>query len=545
MKKIFTAIFILLSFYVSIAQSNSNCDVPDVLRVKYDRDVKHIALQRIYQQNSPYKDSIIIPNSYQDSIWKPLAAIFNNISIPQRDSVFNIYCIHQQTSYYIFNKIYIGVDTSYSWVHQWMNLHNTTGIPVLDSLLSTYGFTITNYWNFGSTGAASFQTNQNINVKPLNAMIEALNISGIQYAEPASPIGFGDQIIYNNYPPYTYFNFIIGLGDCPSGCTGSYSFNYKADTSCTATYVNTTIGGIDGHDYKYPRNCNISLGHCTTTDSIAQTICAGDSIYFFGRYIYTPGYYDTILPSATGCDTFATLTLVAIDPLPPIHIYDTICSGDSVLFNGNYVDTTGAYTAHYNPQNGCDSMVILNLTVNELPVVTFTWDSLVAEGYFWLSGNDTLFCMNNGNSVIPLAGGDPFGGYYTGVAVSGNILYVNNLGYYNIMDTITYTVSVNGCNASASDILLAVECEGINEVNANTLFTLYPNPAKDYVTIETDLSALGGTLQITDVTGRTLDRLQVTSSKLQVNTNQFSAGIYFVKLSDKQGRNATMKLAIQ
>ena len=350
--------------------------------------------------------------------------------------------------------------------------------------------------------------------------------------------------------------------------------NTTHNNICSSTLIDTTVTitcgdsvTINSHAYYLSGNYTDTLQSSQGCDSIVTLrltsigdtidqyggLCGGDSIYFFGRYIYTPGYYDTILPSATGCDTFATLTLVAIDPLPPMHIYDTICSGDSVAFNGGFVYTTGVYTAHYNPQNGCDSAVVLNLTVNELPVVTFSWDSLVALGFIgyyypYTSGSDTVLMCHEHNNFA-LLGASPSGGHYSGMGVSNDTFSDSNFDFNNtniIVDTITYTYFDNNqCSQRISRILIVSICEGITEVNANTLFTLYPNPAKDYVTIETDLSAIGGALQITDVTGRTLDRLQVTSSKLQVNTNQFSAGIYFVRLSDKQGRNATMKLVIQ
>jgi len=432
----------------------------------------------------------------------------------------------------------------------------------------------------------------------------------------------GDSILFNG-------NYI--------DTTGTYTAHYNSQNGCDSTVI---------------LHLNISIA-----DTINQFggLCGGDSVYFFGRYIYTPGYYDTILPSQTGCDTFATLSLVVIDPLPPTHVYDTICSGDSIAFNGSFInatgyytghfssqiscdsivilgltvlppvpvtyiydticatgsynfygqivtnqgayshtlnsiqgcdsiitlnlsifaeipatyiydticqgnsvafngsfaDTTGIYTAHYIPQNGCDSTVILQLTVKPVPVVSLSWDSLTAEDLVYPAyiHPDTGFCFIGVDPVITLAGGTPSGGTYTGFGIYMNTLYFDSFFNHNIyeyfLDTITYTVTVNGCSASASDMLVAEVCSGINEVNAQNLFTLYPNPTKDYVIIETDESATGGTIRLTDVTGREIAKLQVAGYRLQVNTNGFSAGVYFVTLNDKTGRTATQKLVIQ
>jgi hypothetical protein len=76
------------------AQVPSNCDVSPILQYYYDRDVKHLALTTIYERQSPAMDSIIIPQVYQDTIWKAMAAVFNLADSPARDTVFEIYCIH-------------------------------------------------------------------------------------------------------------------------------------------------------------------------------------------------------------------------------------------------------------------------------------------------------------------------------------------------------------------------------------------------------------------------------------------------------------------
>ena len=51
------------------AQLSSNCNAPAILLSEYDLDVKDLALKRIYQIKSPDTSSIIILQSYQDTIW--------------------------------------------------------------------------------------------------------------------------------------------------------------------------------------------------------------------------------------------------------------------------------------------------------------------------------------------------------------------------------------------------------------------------------------------------------------------------------------------
>jgi hypothetical protein len=142
MKYVFILLLGILLMTNSNAQVASGCSIPQPLLTYYDEDVKHLALQRISFSGSPYTDSISIPYSLQDTIWKGLAAIYN-CNRPERDSVFDIYCIHDETNLHeIYHYIYVAVDTTASWFPNWVNNNITTGIPAFDSLLATYGFSI-------------------------------------------------------------------------------------------------------------------------------------------------------------------------------------------------------------------------------------------------------------------------------------------------------------------------------------------------------------------------------------------------------------------
>ncbi|HWB64321.1 MAG TPA: T9SS type A sorting domain-containing protein [Chitinophagales bacterium] len=74
---------------------------------------------------------------------------------------------------------------------------------------------------------------------------------------------------------------------------------------------------------------------------------------------------------------------------------------------------------------------------------------------------------------------------------------------------------------------------------------IYPNPAKDAVTVEVDNNSIGGTLQLTDVTGRAIITSQIESRTSHIATSFLSSGVYFVKLSNSKGQNALRKLVIE
>jgi photosystem II stability/assembly factor-like uncharacterized protein len=73
--------------------------------------------------------------------------------------------------------------------------------------------------------------------------------------------------------------------------------------------------------------------------------------------------------------------------------------------------------------------------------------------------------------------------------------------------------------------------EGIEQTNKGILkFRVFPNPAKEKIVIETDLSLVPGTLSVYNDTGKEILMLSIEGTKTEVRVNEFPAGIYFVKI---------------
>lgn len=252
MQKIFLAILLLLLIKKGSAQFTSSCLVPTSLLTNYESDVKHLALQRIIAQNSTYKDSIVIPQSFQDTIWQGLAAIYNLNNLVERDSVFNNYCIHQDVKI-VYQQIYVSVNTSYTWTQQWQTLNTTTGITQLDNLLSTYGFTVTSYSTFGNY--ATLTTMQNINVVPLCDSIATF--AGVNFSEPKTIVGDGNRIEYTKSGNDRYYDFTVGYGDCPSGCTSRRISRFKVYNNCVVDYLGVFYYASPTDVLPSPPNCSL------------------------------------------------------------------------------------------------------------------------------------------------------------------------------------------------------------------------------------------------------------------------------------------------
>ncbi len=127
--------------------------------------------------------------------------------------------------------------------------------------------------------------------------------------------------------------------------TGVYEFEYNNQHGCDSVIVlEVTVN---------PVNDTIVL----------HTICRGDSIVLDSKFFKDPGIYYANLSNIHGCDSTVTLFLDVIEPIEHF-INATICSGDSAEIAGIYYKDPGVYSHLLTSSRGCDSTIIMHLTVN-------------------------------------------------------------------------------------------------------------------------------------------------------------------------------------
>ncbi len=254
MKRVILLLVIVVCSQRIMAQLQSNCNVPNVLRSNYDSDVKHLALKRVYDLGTTYKDSIKIPVKFQDTIWNGLAAIFNLTSLKERDSVFDNYCIHNQFSDYIYTDVYVHLDANYSWTQNWKTLNTTTGVLALDKLISNYGFTVSYYSS--TIKYAILTTKQAINAKPFCDSLQTFG--GVLFVEPKPTMyGAGDEIIYSKVGNDQFYDFVVGYGDCQAGCIANHTFKFKVN-KCSVDYLGVFDKTSPSYSIPDPINCEIT-----------------------------------------------------------------------------------------------------------------------------------------------------------------------------------------------------------------------------------------------------------------------------------------------
>lgn len=148
-------------------------------------------------------------------------------------------------------------------------------------------------------------------------------------------------------------------------CFGSaYQFGGKT-ISRTGTYTDS-LHGATGCD-------SVVVLHLTVRSQVKtmldQTICYGGVYPFGGKNISKAGtYYDT-LSASTGCDSIVVLQLTVRPEIKTV-LDESICAGDTYQVGHKQYSQTGTYYDTLRASTGCDSVVVLQLTVNAKTAIT-------------------------------------------------------------------------------------------------------------------------------------------------------------------------------
>jgi hypothetical protein len=102
--------------------------------------------------------------------------------------------------------------------------------------------------------------------------------------------------------------------------------------------------------------------------SITETICKGDFYYSTNKYYNTPGIYFDTLKTTLGCDSIIEINLIVYEVKKQGLLSKSICAGDSIYWAGKFRKTAGDYTEKTTNNYGCDSTTILRLSINKNPI---------------------------------------------------------------------------------------------------------------------------------------------------------------------------------
>lgn len=126
----------------------------------------------------------------------------------------------------------------------------------------------------------------------------------------------------------------------------------------------------------------------TPSIEIYDTIRKGETYTKNGFCVSEPRTYTRLLQNNRGCNTELILHLTVIDPQPPMVYDESICEGNVFTDHNFTVWESGNYTQHWTASDGSDSIVILNLTVH--PVYNNLIEANICQGdRYTYNGFDT------------------------------------------------------------------------------------------------------------------------------------------------------------
>ena len=352
--------------------------------------------------------------------------------------------------------------------------YSTTGqFSVLLSATSTFGCTATKVY-----------TNL-ISVKSTPVPVFSSNKTAIC---PGDCISFTDQTIGTNTSWQWQFrngNPSASISTNPASVCYSTIGNYDvtltvSNGNCTATTVKTEMIKV------------VNCGAKPTASFVSSdtNLCGGSCISFVDLSLNATSWqwkFPGAIPTTSSIES-------------PINIcYSAAGSYPVTLIVGN---TTGYDTVNVSS--------LINVS-SPLPIPTFTQ-----------SGN-----------LLTASSGLTYQWYYNNIPISGATSQ-----QYTATLSGPYSVKVfdrNGCSAQSAQS--NVSLVGIDELQDGLTFSVFPNPANEFITILTREFVDGKVLvELTDILGQHLisitDKNCLSGTEWKLDVSSFSAGIYFIRITN-------------
>ena len=199
---------------------------------------------------------------------------------------------------------------------------------------------------------------------------------------------------------------------------------------------------------------------------------------------------------------------------------DSICAGDSLLWQGKYYSEEGTYSAKYSSVELMDSIYELALSVHPSPSIYIINGQSVAEGfetcvysapenaefiYSWLVENGNIIGHPSDNAVQIQWGSSGFGKVYS------------------------MSMSSTGCVSDTAVLRVTIGSTSTNIVNENDI-RLYPNPTYSILNINIPVPSNFERIRIIDNTGKVIREEKVDGKSITLQLGAIPSGIYIFEL---------------
>jgi hypothetical protein len=274
---------------------------------------------------------------------------------------------------------------------------------------------------------------------------------------------------------------------------------------------------------------------------------------------------DTI-PNAAGCDSVMTIDLTINSSSTGID-QQVACDSYTWIDGNTYTSSTSQPTFTLTNAAGCDSVVTLNLTINNSS--TGTDVQTACDSYTWIDGNtytsstsQPTFTLTNAvgcDSVVTLD--LTINTVNVSVTQAGEVLTADETGAtYQWLDcetqtaingatNQTYTATANGSYAvevtkdgcTDTSACSTVSGIGIIENDFGTSLVLFPNPTGGNFTVDLGNNYQNVNIRLMDLNGKLIESNNYEAGQSFDMTINEPAGVYLLQI-EAESKNAIIRL---
>ncbi len=292
--------------------------------------------------------------------------------------------------------------------------------------------------------------------------------------------------------------------------TGDWSLNVSGETVGGTIASGLAFDAIRiGADINNLADIAVSnLNVITNSGTDTQTAC--DSYTWIDGIAYTSSNNIAMytLTNATGCDSVVTLNLTINNSTTGTDVVSA-CNSYTWIDGNTYTSSNNTATYILTNIAGCDSVVTLNLTINSVSDNTTSVSGVVITAnnsnatYQWLD-------CDNGNTAI--------------VGETGQLFTATANGNYAV------ELFENGCTDTSACV--NITSVGIDENTFANNVSIYPNPTKGLFTVQLGDIKQQTTVIVYSIVGQKVVYKIPQTNIVTIDLSNHEDGIYFVKIQN-------------
>ena len=266
---------------------------------------------------------------------------------------------------------------------------------------------------------------------------------------------------------------------------------------------------------------------------IYDTICANEIYTENGFNVYGAGEHIRVVQNSNGCDSTITL-LLTVNPVQTTQLYDTISLSETYNDNGFNTNIGGVYINTLQAVTGCDSIVMLHLSIDSTYYTTI-FDTICDNETYTENGFNTAFAGTYENTLQATIGCDSVITLHLTVNPTYTEMVYDTIYVEEGRDSSYYVIdslqTIFGCDSVVvHNITIIVDPVSITEnSDISDNLDLYPNPTTGIITFNrTDIK----NVEVLDAVGR---MVMAVENKHIIDLSKLSQGYYTLRIALPEG----------